>query len=75
MQAVIGNYETSGYKEPEMQNQEWLPMKEAAAQLKISYYKLIRMVDRGKLETREDDLDRRVRLVNLEEVRRVFRLK
>jgi hypothetical protein len=59
----------------EMQNQEWLPMKEAAERLNISYYKLIRMVDRGKLETKEDDLDRRVRLVNLNEVRKVFRLQ
>jgi hypothetical protein len=57
-----------------MQNQEWLPMKEAADKLKISYYKLIRMVDRGKIKTMPDDLDRRVRLVNLDEVRKVFRL-
>ena len=57
-----------------MQNQVWLPMKEAAERLGISYYKLIRMVDRGKIQTMSDDLDRRVRLVNLEEVKKVFRI-
>jgi excisionase family DNA binding protein len=57
-----------------MQNQVWLPMKEAAKRLGISYYKLIRMVDRGKIQTMPDDLDRRVRLVNLEEVKKVFRI-
>ena len=57
-----------------MQNQVWLPMKEAAERLGISYYKLIRMVDRGKIQTMPDDLDRRVRLVNLEEVKKVFRI-
>jgi hypothetical protein len=55
--------------------EQWVSMKEAANQLKISYYKLIRMVDRGTIQTKQDDLDRRIRLVNIEEVRKIFRLE
>jgi hypothetical protein len=57
------------------QKENWVSMKEASETLKISYYKLIRLVDRGTIPTKEDELDRRARLVNLEDVKRVFRIK
>jgi len=55
--------------------EDWRPMKEVAEMLNISYYKLQRLVDRGTVTAKEDPLDRRYRLVNIEEVKRVFRIK
>lgn len=55
--------------------EDWRPMKEVAELLDISYYKLQRLVDRGTVSSKEDSLDRRVKLVNVEEVKRVFRIK
>lgn len=55
--------------------EEWLPMRDVAEQLKISYYKLQRLVDRGEISSKPDTLDRRVKLVEISEVKRVFRIK
>jgi hypothetical protein len=54
---------------------EWVPMKEAATRLKISYAKILRLADRKEIETRDDPLDRRTKLVDLDEVKRIFQIK
>jgi hypothetical protein len=55
--------------------EQWVTMREAATTLKLSYYKIQRLAAQGSLSTRDDVLDKRVKLVNLEEVRRVFRIR
>ena len=42
---------------------EYVNLKVAAAELKISKSKILRMVKEGKLKTFENDLDKRVKLV------------
>ena len=58
-----------------MNSEQWIPMKEAAAILNISYDKLSRLVRQKAIHTQEDVLDQRAKLVELNEVKRVFRLK
>jgi hypothetical protein len=58
-----------------MPTEEWMKMKDAAALLKISYWKLQRLADRGTISSKDDPLDRRARLVNVEEVKQIFRIK
>jgi len=55
-------------------NEQWLPMREVAERLKLSQYKLSRMAQKGAIRTKPDILDARIKLVELGEVRRVFRL-
>ena len=57
------------------QTEQWLPMNEVAEMLKISAYKLSRMAQKGAIRTQPDILDARVKLVELNEVKRVFRIK
>lgn len=57
-----------------MPDEQWVSMRDAANITGVSYYRIQRLADRGKLQTKEDDLDRRLRLVNVEEVRKVFRV-
>jgi hypothetical protein len=57
------------------QDDQWVPMSEAAQRLGIQYNRITRLAARGKIETRIDVLDDRVKLVNLDELRRVFRIK
>jgi hypothetical protein len=54
------------------QNEEWLPMKEVSKKLKVNYNTISRLVALGKLTTRLSSIDRRVKLVEVNEVKRVF---
>jgi hypothetical protein len=53
-------------------HEEWLPMREVAKRLNISYGALSRLVSLGKLPSRTSDIDRRVRLVEVNQVKRKF---
>ena len=57
-----------------MNTEQWLPMKEVAEMLNISYDKLSRLVRQKIIKTQDDVLDQRVKLVEVEQVKRVFRL-
>lgn len=50
----------------------WIPMSEAARRLKVRVSKISRLANKGHIETRENPLDERVRLVNFEELRVLF---
>jgi hypothetical protein len=56
-------------------NEDWVPMREAAATLGISYDKLSRLVRQRVIKTQSDILDQRKKLVQLSEVKRIFRLE
>jgi hypothetical protein len=49
--------------------EEWVTMSEAAARLGIAASKLSRLVKAGKIQTRKDTVDERVRLVEFNQVR------
>ena len=57
-----------------METERWLPMKEVATLLNISYDKLSRLVRQKVIKTQDDVLDQRVKLVEVEEVKKIFRL-
>ena len=57
--------------------QRWVPMREAATILKaegfrVSANTISRLANRGTIQTKEDPVDARVRLVDLDELRRLF---
>jgi hypothetical protein len=54
---------------------QWVTMSEAAQRLGIQYNRITRLASKGKIETRTDMLDERAKLVNLEELKRVFRIR
>lgn len=58
-----------------MNTEQWLPMKEVAEMLNISYDKLSRLVRQKAIQTQDDILDQRVKLVEVNEVKKVFRIK
>jgi len=47
-------------------------MQEAAKRLKVGRNKISRLASRGLIQTKDNPLDARVRLVNLAEVRTIF---
>jgi hypothetical protein len=56
---------------------KWVPMREAAAILKAEAFKvspntISRLAHRGTIQTKDDPVDARVRLVDLDELRRLF---
>jgi len=51
---------------------EWCPMKKAPAQLGISEYKLTRLLDRYQISTKRSAFDKRIWLINLNEVRAIL---
>ncbi len=55
-----------------MSSDEWVTMQEAANRLKINRNKISRLASRGAIQTRENPLDARVRLVELNEIRALF---
>ncbi|HEX2557465.1 MAG TPA: hypothetical protein VHK86_04025 [Nitrososphaera sp.] len=57
------------------ETEQWLPMSIVAERLKISAYKLSRMAQKGAIVTKPDILDARVKLVELNEVKRIFRVE
>jgi helix-turn-helix protein len=54
------------------QGAEWVTMAVAAAMFKVSPAKISRMASNGEIRTRENRRDKRVKLVNVEELRRYF---
>jgi len=55
-------------------NEQWLPMKEVASMLNISYDKLGRLVRRKEIRIKYEPLDQRVKLVELNEVKKMFKI-
>jgi len=60
-----------------MMMQRWVPMREAAIILKSEGFKISpntisRLANRGTIQTKDDPVDARVRLVDLDELRRLF---
>ncbi len=56
-------------------NQEkWIPMREAAKVLEISYYKISQLVNAGTIESKENIRDKREKLINLEQAKQVLGL-
>lgn len=53
-------------------SEEWVTMQEAANRLRINRNKISRLANRGAIQTRENPLDARVRLVDLNEIRALF---
>jgi hypothetical protein len=53
-------------------SEEWVPMSEAARRLKVRVSKISRLASKGRIETRENPLDERVRLVNFDTLRALF---
>jgi hypothetical protein len=58
--------------EEEFQPEEWITMSEAARRIGISVTKLSRLASQGRIVTRLDPYDERVKLVNFVELRRMF---
>ena len=54
-------------------SEEWVPIQEASDRLKVRRNKISRLGSRGVIQTRENPLDARVRLVNLNELRTLFK--
>lgn len=53
-------------------SEEWVTIQEAASRLKVRRNKISRLVSRGVIQTKNNPLDARVRLVNLNELRTLF---
>jgi hypothetical protein len=53
-------------------SEEWVTMQEAANRLKVNRNKISRLASRGAIQKRDNPLDARVRLVNLNEIRALF---
>lgn len=67
--------ETKG--EDMIMNEEWVTMSDAAFQLKVegfnvSVSKLSRLAKQGTIQSAEDPLDQRIKLVELNELRTLF---
>jgi len=60
--------------------QKWVPMREAATILKSEGYKvsantISRLANRNVIQAKDDPVDARVRLVDLDELRELFALR
>jgi hypothetical protein len=58
-------------------NEEWVTLSDASYKLRteginVSVSKLSRMANKGEIKTAEDPTDQRVRLVDLNELRKLF---
>ncbi len=54
-------------------SEEWVTIQEAADRLDIKRNKISRLASRGVIQSRENPLDARVRLVDLNELRALFK--
>ncbi len=54
------------------QNEEWVPMATAAEMFQVSAAKISRMAASNEIQARKDRRDKRVRLVNVAELRQYF---
>ncbi|MBE3558597.1 MAG: hypothetical protein IMW89_05145 [Ktedonobacteraceae bacterium] len=55
-----------------MMNEEWVTMTEAASRLNVRRTKISRLAARGVIQTKENPLDARAKLVNFTELRALF---
>jgi hypothetical protein len=53
-------------------SEEWVTMQAVANRLKINRNKISRLASRGAIQTRDNPLDARVRLVDLNEIRALY---
>lgn len=53
-------------------NEDWVPMSDAAKIIGVSSAKISRLAARGKIETRLDLKDERVKLVSISELKAYF---
>ncbi len=53
-------------------NEEWTTIQEAARRLGVRRNMISRLISRGVIQTKDNPLDARVRLVNLTELRAIF---
>ena len=53
-------------------NEQWMSMRTAARRLGVSPNKISRLASKGKITTRENPLDERVRLVDFNELKTLF---
>jgi hypothetical protein len=51
---------------------EWIPMRQAAQRIGTTATKISRLAAHGRITTRLDPYDERVKLVNFAELRRIF---
>jgi hypothetical protein len=56
----------------EAEQEQWMPLTEAAKEIGISAAKLSRMVRDGKVASQKDPYDERRTLVNFIELRKIF---
>lgn len=56
----------------QVQDPQWMSMRQAAKQLGVSTNKISRLAERNRIKTRETPLDERVKLVDLNELRALF---
>lgn len=52
---------------------EWVPLTEAADKIGVKYSKLSRWVKHGRIESRKNPFDERQTLVDIVELRRIFK--
>ena len=55
-----------------MPDEEWVTMSEAANRLGVSVSQISRLAQRGEIKAEADRLNKRVKLVDFNEVRRLF---
>lgn len=53
-------------------SEQWMSMRTAARRLGVSANKISRLASKGKIKTRENPLDERVRLVDFAELHALF---
>jgi hypothetical protein len=57
------------------EQQEWVPMSEAAKAIGVNLSKISRLASQGKIKSQNNPYDERTRLVDMVEVRKYFRVK
>src|SRR5215471_19353412 len=55
-----------------MSNEQWMSMRTAAKRLGVSANKISRLASKGRITTRDNPLDERMRLVDFNELRVLF---
>lgn len=59
-------------KQMNEQTEQWMSMRQAAKRLGVSPNKISRLAEKKRIKTRDNPLDERVRLVDLNELRALF---
>jgi transposase len=55
-----------------MADEQWMSMRTAAKRLGVSANKISRLASKGRITTRDNPLDERMRLVDFNELRKLF---